>query len=68
MEAAMLAAEAPQAAASKGQSVVELVHKRQERTFTGLAAQAFAANQTVDCEQYPMFCDPKINCAGKPLS
>lgn len=61
--------EAPRSAAGQGQTgLLQLLHQRQMRAFGDLAAESLTGNQTVDCEQYPMFCDPKVNCAGKPVS
>mmetsp|Transcript_60853 Transcript_60853/g.156857 ORF Transcript_60853/g.156857 Transcript_60853/m.156857 type:complete len:298 (-) Transcript_60853:154-1047(-) len=47
---------------------LNLLHTRYERTLAAIASEASATDGPVDCEQYPMFCNPRVNCAGKPLT
>lgn len=45
------------------------VHEIMSSPHKQLSAQAQAPSSgPVDCEKYPMFCDPKVNCSQNPLT
>jgi len=48
---------------SSKQAVYDLIHHRHQ-----VAAAQAPSSGPVDCEKYPMFCDPKVNCAQQPLT
>lgn len=49
-------------------AIAHLLRERHEQTLADAAEAEEKEKTAVDCAQYPMFCDPKVNCGAEPLT
>jgi len=67
VDRALMPKQAPGSAERPGPAaLLQLARERLRSRVAGLAAQN-ASDQAVDCERYPAFCDPQLDCA-RPIS